>query len=234
MLKREVIRLPLLLLAGFACAQPNTARSLTIDSISNSQMSQGLKVMLEKSALAAIGNLGQTNGFMGNDLVKIALPAYLQDGAKLLRTLGQGARLDALVANMNHAAELAVPQAKDLLVSTVKAMNIKDAKNIVAGGTTSVTQFFAEKTRGPLTIKFLPIVSAATAHVGLAEQYNQLAGKAAAMGLISGNDVSIERYVSAKALDGLYLMIAEEEKKIRLDPIGSGSAILQKVFGALR
>ena len=128
----------------------------------------------------------------------------------------------------------AVPMAKDLLVGAVKSMSVTDAKKILAGGDTSVTGFFAEKTRDPLGVKFLPVVTKATEKVGLAAKYNQVAGKAAGMGLVKKEDANIQQYVTGKTLDGLYFMIGEEEKKIRQDPIGTGSAILKKVFGAIK
>lgn len=211
-----------------------TSYAVSLADLTNTQASQGLKAALEQGARAAVASLGQPGGFLGNDKVRIPLPGYLEDAAGLLRTLGQGKRLDELVTAMNQAAEAAVPLAKDMLVNAVKSMNVQDAKNILSGGETSVTQFFAEKTRAPLGVKFLPVVTKTTAQVNLAEKYNQIAAKAAGMGLIKGEEVSVERYVTSKALDGLYLMIGEEEKKIRQDPVGSGSALLQKVFGALK
>ena len=135
---------------------------------------------------------------------------------------------------MNRAAETAVPLARDLLVNAVKTMSVTDAKNILTGGTTSVTSFFAERTRAPLAVRFLPVVTDATKKVGLAEKYNQVAGKVAGMGLVKKEEATIEQYVTGRSLDGLYKMIGEEEKKIRQDPAGSGSAILSKVFGSLR
>jgi hypothetical protein len=135
---------------------------------------------------------------------------------------------------MNRAAEQAVPAAKDMLVNAVRTMSVADAKGILVGGETSVTQFFAGKTRAPLTERFLPLVIQATAQVKLADKYNRVAGKAAGFGLVKKEDANIQRYVTGKSLDGLYLMIGEEERKIRQDPVGSGSAILQRVFGALR
>ena len=123
---------------------------------------------------------------------------------------------------------------KDLLVGTVRSMNVNDAKNILTGGDTSVTNFFADKTRTPLGIKFLPVVNQATEKVGLAGKYNEFAGKAASFGLVKKEDANLGQYVTGRTLDGLYLMIGEEEKKIRRDPVGSGSTILQKVFGALK
>ncbi len=210
------------------------AHALSLGDLSNTEASQGLKTALEKGALAAVNLLGKTDGFLGNEKVRIPLPGFLEDAAKLLKTLGQGKRVDELVTSMNRAAEAAVPLAKDLLVAAVKSMSVTDAKNILSGGETSVTGFFAEKTREPLGVKFLPVVTKATEKVGLAAKYNRVASKAAGMGLVKKEDANIQQYVTGKALDGLYYMIGEEEKKIRQDPIGTGSAILKKVFGALK
>ena len=209
------------------------AYALSIDDLSNAEASQGLKIALEKGAIAAVSLLGITDGFLGNEKVRIPLPGYLEDASKLLRLLGQGDRIDELVTSMNRAAEAAVPMAKDLLVGAVRTMNVTDAKKILTGGETSVTAFFADKTRAPLNVRFLPAVTKATAKVGLAEKYNQVAGKAAGLGLVKKEDANIQQYVTDKSLDGLYLMIGEEEKKIRQDPVATGSAVLKKVFGAL-
>lgn len=221
-------------LFGTGLAFHHASYALSLNDLTSSQASQGLKAALEQGARVAVASLGQPGGFLGNDKVRIPLPGYLEDGANLLRKFGQGKRVDELVTAMNQAAEAAVPLAKDMLVSAVKGMTVKDAKNILRGGETSVTQFFSEKTRTPLGVKFLPVVKKTTAQVNLAEKYNQIASKAAGMGLVKGEAVSIERYVTSKALDGLYFMIGEEEKKIRQDPVGTGSALLQKVFGALK
>jgi len=166
--------------------------------------------------------------------VRIPLPGYLETAEKGLRMIGQGSRIDELVTAMNRAAEQAVPMAKDLLVNAVHSMSVTDAKGILTGGETSVTQFFAQKTRAPLGVKFLPVVTAATVKVGLAEKYNQIAGKIAGMGLLKKEDANIQQYVTGKSLDGLFLMIGEQERQFRENPMASGSAIVQKVFGALR
>ncbi len=208
--------------------------ALSIGDLTNTQASQGVKAALEQGARAAVASLGQPGGFLGNDKVRIPLPGYLDDAASLMRKFGQGKRIDELITAMNQAAEAAVPLAKDMLISAVKSMNVQDAKAILSGGETSVTQFFSDKTRAPLGVKFLPVVTKITAQVNLAEKYNQIAGKAAGVGLLTGDAVSIERYVTTEALDGLYFMIGEEEKKIRHDPVGTGNALLQKVFGALK
>lgn len=210
------------------------AQALTLGDLSSADATGGVKAALEKGATVAIGLLGRPDGFLGNPKVRIPLPGYLEDGAKVLRMMGQGSRIDELVTAMNRAAEQAVPAAKDLLIGAVRTMSVTDAKDILTGGENSVTQFFAGKTRVPLTERFLPVVTAATVKVKLAEKYNRLASKAADFGLVKKEDANLQGYVTGKSLDGLYLMIGEEERKIRQDPVGSGSAILQKVFGALR
>jgi hypothetical protein len=210
------------------------ARALSLGDLTEGDASKGIKVALEKGALAAVALLGKTDGFLGNPKVRIPLPGFLEDASKLLQLTGQGKRVDELVTSMNRAAEAAVPMGRDVLVGAVKSMSVTDAKNILGGGDNSVTQFFAEKTRLPLGDKFLPIVTKATEKVGLANQYNKVAGKAAGIGLIKSEDANIQRYVTGKSLDGLYTIIGEEERKIRQDPVGTGSAILKKVFGALK
>ena len=202
--------------------------------ISNKDASAGLKTALEKGALAAVALLGKTDGFFGNEKVRIPLPGFLNDVAGLLKNLGQGKRVDELTLSLNRAAEAAVPMGKTLLVNAVRNMSVLDAKNILAGGDTSVTGFFADKTRAPLGVTFLPIVTQATEKVGLLNKYNEFAGKAAGFGLVKKEDANIQQYVTGKSLDGLYLIIGEEEKKIRRDPVGTGSAILKKVFGAMK
>lgn len=210
------------------------AHALSLGDLSNADASAGLKTVLERGALSAIGLLGKQDGFLGNPLVRIALPGFLKDAGKLMKAIGQGKKVDELVTAMNRGAEQAVPFAKDLLVSAVKGMNVVDAKNILTGGDTSVTTFFAEKTRSPLVGKFLPIVTKATENVQLADKYNAVAGKAKGMGLVKEEDANIQQYVTGKSLDGLYTMIGEEEKKIRSNPAGAGSDILKKVFGVLK
>jgi hypothetical protein len=199
--------------------------------LSEGDAAAGVRAALERGALAAVALLGKSDGFMGNPLVKIPLPGFLNDAAKLLKATGQGKKVDELVLAMNRAAEAAVPIAKPLFVSTVKAISVDDALQVVRGGATSVTDFFASKTRTPLGEKFLTIVTQATEKVSLAARYNAVASKAAGLGLVKGADANVQQYVTTRALDGLFKMIGEEEKKIRADPVKTGSAILKKVFG---
>jgi len=199
--------------------------------VSDADAASGIRAALERGAASAVDLLGKHDGFLGNPKVRIPLPKAMKDAAKVAKLIGQQKQVDELVTAMNRAAEAAVPEAKALLLSAAKSMSVDDARRIVSGGDDSVTKFFAAKTRKPLAEKFLPIVTRQTEKVDLAARYDALAAKAAGMGLVKGDEATVERYVTGKALDGLYLMIGEEEKKIRRDPIGTGSAILAKVFG---
>lgn len=202
--------------------------------ISEGDAALGVRAALERGVASAVSLLGKSGGFLDNPKVRIPLPGFLNEVAKLAQFTGQQKRVDELVTAMNRAAEVAVPEAKALLTSAVKTMSVQDGRKILTGGDNSVTEFFASKTRAPLNVKFLPIVTKATEKVSLADKYNALAGKAASTGLVNKDDANIQQYVTGKALDGLYLMISEEEHKIRQDPIGTGSAILSKVFGSLK
>ena len=218
--------------AGFAAAIAfPLVRAESAGGQSNADAASGIRAALERGAVAAVALLGRPDGFLGNPQVRIALPGVLDDAARMLRFTGQQGRVEELVTAMNRAAEAAVPAAKGLLVSAVQSIRIGDARRIVSGGENSVTEFFASKTRSPLAATFLPIVKKETARVDLASLYNDVAGKVASFGILKGDDANIERYVTGKTLDGLFFMIGEEEKKIRRDPIGTGSELLAKVFG---
>jgi hypothetical protein len=199
--------------------------------LSESDAATGVRAALSRGADSAVSLLGKPGGFLDNPQVRIPLPGALDSAASFLRAIGQGHRVDDLVNSMNRAAEQAVPEAKPLLVNAVKAMSVEDAVKIVRGGDTSVTDFFAGKTRAPLGEKFLPIVTAETQKVSLAAKYDAVASKGSSFGLIKPEDANVEQYVTRKALDGLYFMIGQEEKKIRADPVATGSAILKSVFG---
>lgn len=205
-----------------------------LDSISNSQATGGLREALEQGAKAAVSQLGQNGGFLDNPKVRIPLPGMLDKAKPLMKMLGQGDEVDALETAMNRAAEAAVPEARDLLVAAVKKMSVQDAKNILTGGDGSVTRYFEEKTRAALTTRFLPVVEKQTSRLSLAGQYNALAGKAGGTGLLKDDEKSVESYVTARALDGLYKTIAEQESSIRSNPMQAAGSLAKKVFGALR
>lgn len=212
----------------------STAFAASLSDYTDAQTVSGLKEALTQSASGAVSKLGQTDGYFGNDKVKIPLPESLQKVEGLMRTFGMGRQADELILAMNRAAEAAVPEAKKILIDSVKKMSFEDAKGIVTGGEDAATQYFRRTTASPLHDKFLPIVAKATKKVSLAQKYDQYAGKAAKFGLVSEKDAQLNEYVTNKALDGLYLMMAEEEKAIRQDPLGRGGHWLGKIFGALK
>ena len=221
----------IILLAGAVLSFPAMAG---LESISNQDAASGLREALVKGTQYAVDSLGRQDGFFGNGKVKISLPGSLQKVEKLLHQLGLGKQADELVLTMNRAAEAAVPEAKALLVDAVRKMSVQDAKGILTGGQDSATQYFKRSTSDQLRAKFLPIVKKATARVNLAQKYDEYAGKGAKLGLVKKEDANLDNYVTQKALDGLFVMVAEQEAKIRQNPAAAASGILQKVFGALK
>lgn len=209
------------------------AQAGALDAISSADAGSGVKEALSKGADYAVASLGKDGGFLGNSKVRIPLPGYLQKAESALRMFGLGKAADQLIETMNHAAEQAVAEARPVLGEAIRKMTVQDAKGILTGGEDSVTQYFKRTSTEQLTAKFMPIVKASTKKVQLADKYNQFAGKAASSGLIEQKDADLDSYVTQKAMDGLFAMIAEEEKKLRSNPLGAGSDLLKKVFGAL-
>ena len=231
----DTFNLRSIVLAGMlGCLLAGSAWALGLNDLTNQEAASGIKGALTQGAASAISKLGVPGGFANNPKVRIELPHALEELAKGMRMIGRGKDADDLVASMNQAAEQAVPEAKPLLINAVKSMSVADAKNILTGGDNSVTNFFREKTSAPLGVKFLPIVKRVTDQVGLAQKYDQFAGQGVKMGVIKGDAANVEQYVTDKALDGLYLMIGEEERAIRQNPAAAVSSIVSKVFGALR
>lgn len=218
--------LPLLFSGAVAAAD--------LSGISSKEAVTALRTTLDKGADAAVGSLGKADGFLGNPAVRIKLPEYLENSKGLLKMMGMGSQLDQMEVSMNRAAEAAVPQAKAVLKKTIQNMTVEDAKQVLGGGDTAVTDFFRSKSQSDLYAQLLPIVKGKTAQVGLAQQYNALAEKGSRFGLVKAEDANLESYVTNKALDALFLMVAEEEKAIRANPVAAGSAVLKKVFGSMK
>lgn len=212
----------------FACtiATPNSV-------LAADETGAGLKEALAKGSEFAVAELGKQGGFLGNDKVRIPLPESLQKAEGMARRLGFGKQADELVAAMNHAAETAVVEAKPILLNSVKKIGFTDAKDILLGKEDAATQYFKRTTSKDLSAKFMPIVKQATAKVDLAQKYQIFAGSAAKLGLLNERDADLDAYVTQKAMDGLFLMIAEQERSIRKDPIGAGSALIGRVFGGI-
>lgn len=208
-----------------------SAIALNFSTISTQDATTGLKEALSKGSIAAVAKLGVKDGFLNNIKVKIPLPDGLKKARKAMKFLGRDKSFEELEISINRAAEAAVPEAKSLLTDAIKQISIADAKKILRGGDDSITQFFKEKTQAQLTLKFLPIVTRSVEKLQLAQNYNTLVAQMNNFGLIKGEHAKIEAYVTRKALDGLYLMIGEEEASIRSNPFGYGSDILKKVFG---
>ena len=211
----------------------SSASAGTLDDISNRDAVNGLKQALMNGAKSAVAKLGKQDGFMNDPRIKIPLPPSMKRAEAMMHSIGAGKQANDLVLKMNRAAEAAVPHARSLLVDAAKKMTVQDAKGILTGGQDSATQYFKRTTSEPLAQKFKPIVVKAMAKVKLAEAYNEIAASGAKFGLVKEEDVNLEDYVTRRALDGLFVGIADEEKKIRENPAGAASSIVKKVFGAL-
>lgn len=221
-------------LSCFVCVSAVSATAQDLASLSNNTASKGLKEALVQGADAAVTRLSAQDGFLGNAKVKIPLPPALEKAEKLARKLGMGREADQLVTTLNRAAESAVVEAKPILLDSIKKMTLADAKAILTGPEDSTTQFFRRTSGEAIAVKFKPKVSLATKKLKLAEDYNRFAGKAAQLGLLDKADANLDDYVTRKAMDGLFLMIADQERAIRTDPMGQASKLLRTVFGALK
>lgn len=219
------------LIVGLVMALPAWAQ---LENITNREAINALKSALDRGARAAVAQLGREDGFLGDARVKIPLPESLRRAEKNMRRFGMGRYADELLVTLNRAAEAAVPEARQLFVDALRQMSVRDAKGILTGGDSAATTYFRKTTSAPLRQRFLPIVRQATARVGLAQQYNRYASYGVRVGVVSAEDADLDDYVTQKALDGLFYMIAEEERKIRKDPVGTASSLLKKVFGAVK
>jgi hypothetical protein len=225
-----------------AFTSTNSPAVAAAGTLSSDQMVGGLKEALSKGVEKAVASLGREGGFLTNPNVKIPMPEKLQSVEKALRAVGQNQLADDFVGSMNHAAEKAVPVAAGVFGDAIKQMSIADAKSILGGTNDAATQFFRRTTQTNLHSKFYPIVQQATDQVGVTAKYKQMTGKLAGADSLGGlfgkspttklGAADIDTYVTDKALDGLFKMVAEEEKNIRANPLARTSDLLQKVFGS--
>lgn len=195
---------------------------------------ESLRQALTQGAETAVTKLARENGYLGNNKVRIPLPDNLQKADRTMHRIGLGKYSDELVTSMNRAAEAAVPEAKSLLVAAVKNMTVNDAKAILLGKDDAATQYFRRSTETALGEKFKPIVTQSMRKVSLAQTYDRFAGKGVKLGLIDASDANLEDYITRKALDGLFYMMAEQEKEIRAHPLQATGNLAKKVFSALR
>jgi hypothetical protein len=218
---------------GKSSSGESVSSSAKLNALSDGDVVKGLKEALSQGSAIAVAKLGKENGFLGNEKVKIPLPDSLKSAESVLRSLGQGERVDELVTTLNRAAEAAVPEAKTLLLDAIKKMSVQDAKNVLTGGGDAATQYFRKATGSQLHDRFLPIVDKVVGRMGVTEKYNRVAGAAGKFGLVDEKQANMQEYVTNKALDGLFLMISEEEKAIRANPVQRTGYWVKKVFGAL-
>jgi Protein of unknown function (DUF4197) len=208
------------------------ASTVAFAQLGEQDAASGIRAALERGSQAAVGKLSAAGGFLDNPTVKIPLPESLRTVRKGAKILGMDKQFSELEVSINRAAEAAVPEAKALLVGAVKQLSVKDALGIVRGGDDSVTQYFRKMTGTQISDKFLPIIAKMTDKAGVKQRYDGIAAQAGKLGLIKSNQASLDKYVTTKAVDGLFIMIAQEERAIRQDPIGTGSALLRKVFSS--
>ncbi len=221
--------------SGATRAQSESSQPATdLSAISTRDQIGGLKQALSQGAEAAVMTLAKENGYLGNDKVRIPLPDSLKKVDSVLRRFGMERYSDELVTSMNRAAEAAVPEAKNLLVGAVKQMTVSDAKSILTGSDDAATQYFRKSTESALAAKFKPIVGTSMQKVKLAQSYDRFAGEGARFGLIDERDAKLDDYITRKALDGLFVMMAEQEKAIRANPLEATGNLARKVFSILR
>jgi len=202
------------------------------DKLSNGDIVSGLKEALQVGTVNTVDLTGKVDGYFGNAAIKILLPEQVRTVESGLRALGQGERVDEFVLAMNRAAEQAAPAAKDIFWGAIKQMSFDDARRILSGGDTAATDYFRAKTTDTLTAAFRPVVKDTMDKVGVVQQYNQLQSAYKSVPFASAlPSFDVETYVVGKALDGLFVVLAEQEKKIRTDPAAQVTDILKKVFG---
>ena len=210
-----------------------------LSSLSTEQLSGGVKQAIEKGLRAAVSTLGQTNGFLTNLNVRIRVPEHLHSVESTLRKLHQDALVDEFETTMNRAAEKAVPAGTEVLLNSLKQITIEDAANLLTSkSSTAITEYFRRTSTNELTARFLPIVQDATSQTGVTAAYKNFTEKLwSSLGgfgsFLPKVSFDVDEYVTNKTLDGLFLEIGNEEKRIRENPQARTTELLQKVFGAI-
>ncbi len=210
------------------------AESSTAGSLTNSDVVGGLKEALQKATQYAVTNLGADNGFLNNQRVRIPMPGSLQKVESTLRSLGASKYADEFVETMNHAAEKAIVKAAPIFTKAVSEMSFEDGMKILKGPDNAATEYFRSKTENNLSQQMLPITKQMTDSSGVTSSYKTMIDKLGfAKSLVGENNVDLDQYVTQKAVDGLFVMVAEEEKNIRKNPVEQTTNLLKKVFGSL-
>lgn len=199
--------------------------------LSDSKIALGLKEALSVGTQKAVKRVDHPGGYLDNQAIKILLPSNLRPVESALRGAGQGPKLDGFIASMNQAAESAAPEAEKIFADAVTAMTIDDARKLLNGGDTSITEYFKSKTSAALTAAFRPHVEKAMQANGVTQQYDSLAGQIPAVPFMKSSTLDIHTYVIEKALGGLFYMLGQQEKEIRTNPAARTTGLLKEVFG---
>ncbi|WP_052064130.1 DUF4197 domain-containing protein [Acidihalobacter prosperus] len=221
-------------LNGSDATSSGTLSNPPVTALTHSEMSRGIKEALSKGVNVAIDRLGQRNGFLDDAAVRIPLPPSLEQVANLLRQFHQQALADEFVATMNHAAEQAVPQAAEVFAGAIRQMTLRDAQQILQGPDDAATEYFRRTSGAELFARLRPIIARATNKVGVTLAYKDMMARAGPMAQMFVGNTNLDDYITQKALDGLFLKIASEEKAIRTQPVARTSALLRKVFATVR
>jgi len=233
LLLATALALGLLLSPSPAAAQlDRLLQGLGIGGLSDAKIGSGLKEALRVGTETAVSLTGKTDGYFANQAIKILMPSQLETADKGLRMVGYGPQLDEFVLSMNRAAEAAAPGAKKIFGDAIGAMSIEDARKIWSGGDNAATQYFKSKTSDQLTAAFKPVVDKALNQVGVTRQYKELLGRAQSIPFMKTESLDIDRYVLGKSLDGLFLVLGEQEKQIRTNPAARTTDLLKEVFSA--
>lgn len=222
------------ILVGSILFSTSPAFAVDLSAFSSKEQVASLKQALTQGTETAVKSLARENGYLGNDKVRIPLPESLQKADNTLRRFGMGKYADELVTSMNRAAESAVPEARTILADAVRKMSVRDARSILTGNDDAATQYFRKNTEAALAARFKPIVNKAMINVRVAEKYDRFAGKGVKFGLVDEGDAKLDGYITRKALDGLFLMMAEQEKTIRENPLEATGSLAKKIFSALK
>jgi hypothetical protein len=199
--------------------------------LSDAQVASGLKQALQVGTDNAVKATGRSDGYFRNQAIKILMPQELQTFESGLRLVGYGPQVDELILSMNRAAERAAPHAKRTFWDAITKMSFADARNILNGGDTAATEYFKDKTTDELTTAFRPVVGQAMNEVGVTRQYRELVGRTQAIPFVTRETFDIDEHVVRKALDGLFYVVGQEERKIRTDPAARVTDLLKEVFG---
>ena len=233
---RALLALPCLLTFPLALAAQNPLDQLGglgrlgNASLSDTKIASGLKEALSVGTKKAVQQVDKPGGYLDNQAIKILLPKSLQPAEGLLRGAGQGPRIDGFVTSMNHAAESAAPAAEQIFADAVTAMTIDDARKLLNGGDTSITDYFKAKTSTQLSTAFRPPVEKAMAANDVTQQYQTLVGNVPQMPFMKSSSLDINTYVVNQALNGLFYMLGQQEKEIRHNPAARTTGLLKEVF----